>query len=454
MTYLDAAIATVASLDPRAVEGTVVAVRGLTLSVSRLRLPVGSLVAIDAVGGGPALRGEIIGFDGDRSLVMLLGNAAGVAPGAIVRGERVGATIAVGDSWLGRVVDALGRPIDGGPPLEGLEPRPLEPPLLNPLDRDLIRAPLATGVRALDGLLTVGRGQRMGIVAGPGVGKSTLLGSIARGTAAQVSVIGLVGERGREVREFLDATLGPDGLARATVVVATGDESPLMRVKAALAAVAAAEAFRAKGLDVLLMIDSITRYAQALRQVALAAGEPPATRGYPPSVFAALPRLLERAGPLEGGGSITGFYTVLVDGDDLAEPVTDAARSILDGQVTLSRKLASRGHHPAIDPLESVSRVADAVVPGEFAARRREILRLAAIHREHEELLAIGAYVRGANPELDLAIAMQPRIEAFLRQERDESSGWDATVAAVTRLSDEIAAARAILASHPAGAAA
>jgi flagellum-specific ATP synthase len=451
---MDAAIATVASLDPRAVEGTVVAVRGLTLSVSRLRLPVGSLVAIDAVAGGTPLRGEIIGFDGDRSLVMLLGNAAGVAPGAIVRGERIGATVAIGDSWLGRVVDALGRPIDGGPPLEGLEPRPLEPPLLNPLGRDLIRVPLATGVRALDGLLTVGRGQRMGIVAGPGVGKSTLLGSIARGTSAQVSVIGLVGERGREVREFLDATLGPDGLARATVIVATGDESPLMRVKAALAAVAAAEAFRAKGLDVLLMIDSITRYAQALRQVALAAGEQPATRGYPPSVFAALPRLLERAGPISGGGSITGFYTVLVDGDDLSEPVTDAARSILDGQVTLSRKLAARGHHPAIDPLESVSRVADAVVPPELAARRREILRLAAIHREQEELLSIGAYVRGANPELDLAIAMQSRIEAFLRQERDDTSGWEATVAAVTTLSDEIAEARAILASHPAGAAA
>ena len=442
---MDAAIATVASLDPREVEGTVVAVRGLTLSVSRLRLPVGSLVAIDAVAGGVPLRGEIIGFDGDRSLVMLLGNAAGVAPGAIVRGERIGATIAVGDSWLGRVVDALGRPIDGGPPLEGLEPRPLEPPLLNPLDRDLIRAPLATGVRALDALLTVGRGQRMGIVAGPGVGKSTLLGSIARGTSAQVSVIGLVGERGREVREFLDATLGPDGLARATVVVATGDESPLMRVKAALAAVAAAEAFRAKGLDVLLMIDSITRYAHALRQVALAAGEPPATRGYPPSVFAALPRLLERAGPIAGGGSITGFYTVLVDGDDLSEPVTDAARSVLDGQVTLSRKLASRGHHPAIDPLESVSRVADAVVPAEFAQRRREILRLAAIHREHEELLSIGAYVRGANPELDLAIAMQPRIESFLRQERDERSDWPATVAAVERLAAAIAEARTIL---------
>jgi flagellum-specific ATP synthase len=451
---MDAAIATVASLDPRAVEGTVVAVRGLTLSVSRLRLPVGSLVAIDAVAGGTPLRGEIIGFDGDRSLVMLLGNAAGVAPGAIVRGERIGATVAIGDSWLGRVVDALGRPIDGGPPLEGLEPRPLEPPLLNPLGRDLIRVPLATGVRALDGLLTVGRGQRMGIVAGPGVGKSTLLGSIARGTSAPVSVLGLVGERGREVREFLDATLGPDGLARATVIVATGDESPLMRVKAALAAVAAAEAFRAKGLDVLLMIDSITRYAQALRQVALAAGEQPATRGYPPSVFAALPRLLERAGPISGGGSITGFYTVLVDGDDLSEPVTDAARSILDGQVTLSRKLAARGHHPAIDPLESVSRVADAVVPPELAARRREILRLAAIHREQEELLSIGAYVRGANPELDLAIAMQSRIEAFLRQERDDTSGWEATVAAVTTLSDEIAEARAILASHPAGAAA
>ena len=444
MSFVDAAIATVATLDPRGIEGTVVAVRGLTLSVSRLRLPVGSLVAIDAA-GGPPLRGEIIGFDGDRSLVMLLGNAAGVAPGSIVRGERVGATIAVGESWLGRVVDALGRPIDGGPPLEGLEPRPLEPPLLNPLGRELIRAPLATGVRALDGLLTVGRGQRMGIVAGPGVGKSTLLGAIARGTAAEVSVIGLVGERGREVREFLDSTLGPEGLARSTVVVATGDESPLMRVKAALAAVAAAEAFRAKGLDVLLMIDSITRYAHALRQVALAAGESPATRGYPPSVFAALPRLLERAGPIAGGGSITGFYTVLVDGDDLSEPVTDAARSVLDGQVTLSRKLASRGHHPAIDPLESVSRVADAVVPAELAQKRREILRLAAIHREHEELLAIGAYVRGANPELDLAIAMQPRIEAFLRQERDERSDWPATVAAVERLAAEIAEARTIL---------
>jgi len=441
VSFLEHAFNTVLATEPRLLSGSVHALRGLTLAVDRLRVPIGSMVDVD-LGSPERALGEVIGFDGPRSLVMLYGTTAGVAPGAVVRALRPAPTVAIGRSWLGRTLDALGRPIDGGPRLDELEPCLLEPKTTNPLGRSIIREPLPTGIRVIDGLLTVGRGQRLGIFAGPGVGKSTLLANIAKGAAADVAVIGLVGERGREVKEFLEHTLGPEGRKRAVVVVATGDESPLLRVRAATVAVTAAEHFRDQGLHVVLMVDSITRLAQAQRQIGLAAGEQPATKGYTPSVFALLPRLLERAGPLEQGGSITGFYTVLVEGDDMTEPVADAARGILDGHVVLSRRIASRGHFPAVDVLESLSRVAEQVTDPNHQNARREVIRLIAAARENEEIISIGAYSRGANPEVDAAIAMKPDIEAFLRQESSERSDYPRTLRRLVELGLAAKAAR------------
>ncbi|MFO0828878.1 MAG: FliI/YscN family ATPase [Phycisphaerales bacterium] len=434
MSFLANARATVAAIEPRLLVGSVHALRGLTLVVDRLRVPVGSLVEVNT-GIRTQSLGEVIGFEGPRSLVMLYGASAGVAPGAAVRAVRSAPTVAIGRSWLGRTVNALGTPIDEGPPLDELEPRLLEPGITNPLSRRIIDEPLPTGVRAIDALLTVGRGQRMGIFAGPGVGKSTLLANIAKGAAADIAVIGLVGERGREVKEFIEHTLGSEGRRRAVLVVATGDESPLLRVRAASVAVAAAEYFRDEGANVVLMIDSVTRLAHAQRQIGLAAGEQPATKGYTPSVFALLPRLLERAGPLDGRGSITGFYTVLVEGDDMTEPVADAVKGILDGHIVLSRRIATRGHYPAIDPLESISRVADQITDANHQKARREMIRLLAAWREHEEIISIGAYARGANPDVDCAIAMRQAADAFLRQGKDERSDYPRTLRSLIEFS-------------------
>ena len=322
-------------------------------------------------------------------------------------------------------------PIDGGDHPSGLVSRDLYPPVLNPMERGRITTPLSTGVRAIDGLLTLGRGQRMGIFAGPGVGKSTLLANIAHGTDADVTVIALVGERGREVKEFITNALGEDGLARSVVVVATGDESPLRRVRALAAAIAAAEHFRDKGRHVLLMVDSLTRFAQAQRQIGLAAGEQPATKGYTPSVFALLPQMLERAGTVEGGGSITGIHTVLVEGDDMADPIADAAMGVLDGHIVLSRRLASRGHFPAIDPLESISRLAEQVTEDSHIVARRRIIELMSAHRESSELINIGAYARGASPITDTAIECETVINGFLRQEPGEFSAMPDTCSAL-----------------------
>ncbi len=441
MSIIVRAMNTLATMETRLIVGSVHSVRGLTLVVDRLRVPVGSLVEVDTGGREYAL-GEVIGFDGPRSLVMLFGTSSGLGPGATVRSRSLTATVPVGASWLGRVVDALGRPIDSGPPLDDLEHCPLDPPIMNPLKRGIIDQPLPTGVRAIDGLLTVGRGQRVGIFAGPGVGKSTLLASIAKGTSADVVVIGLVGERGREVKEFLEHTLGAEGRKRACIVAATGDESPLLRVRAAMSAIAAAEFFRDQGKHVLLMLDSITRLAQAQRQIGLAAGEQPATKGYTPSVFSLLPRVLERAGCLESGGSITAFYTVLVEGDDLTEPIADAAKGILDGHFVLSRKIASRGHYPAIDVLESISRVVDLVTDVNHRSARREVIRLLASYRENEELITIGAYTRGSNPEVDVALALKPAIDRFLQQDKDEITDYPRTLRALIELTLSAQSAR------------
>ena len=425
----------VRAIEPREIAGTVRAVKGLVLAVEQLPLPVGSLVRVSVPNRTDWPRGEVVGFDGTRALVMLLAEADGVATGATVIGEQPYSTVGVNEWWLGRVVDALGRPIDGKGDIPPGSPQPMWPPRTSPLTRGVIRDVLPTGVRAIDSMLTIGKGQRMGIFAGPGVGKSTLLGSIARGTSAHVNVIGLIGERGREVPEFLEHVLGEEGLKRSVVVVATGDESPLMRVRAATVACSVAEYFRDQGLDVLLMLDSVTRFAQAQRQIGLSAGEAPATKGFTPSVFSMLPRLLERAGCMAGGGSITGFYTVLVEGDDMTEPIADAAKGILDGHIVLSRKLAERAHFPAIDILASISRVADQISDQNHLKARRHMSRLLSAYKEAEELIQIGAYARGSNPEVDAAIALKPALEKFLRQGSHERCELPFTLRGLIELS-------------------
>ena len=412
-------------LQAREIVGTVAAVRGLAVYVDDLPLPVGSLVRLER--RGEALRGEVIGFEGARSVVMLFGSSEGLTPGGEVISEQAAATVAVSSSLLGRVIDGLGRAIDGRRLPADRVARPLAPPPTRALTRRRIEEPLPTGIRVIDAMLTVGKGQRVGIFSGPGVGKSTLIACVARDTAADVSVIALVGERGREVREFVEQTLGQKGLSRSVVVVATSDESPLLRVRASLVACAVAEHFRDQGADVLLLMDSLTRLAQAQRQIGLTAGEQPATKGYTPSVFAMLPKLLERAGAIEGGGSITGFYNVLVEGDDMTEPVSDAARGVLDGHLTLSRRLAARNHYPAVDLLDSISRVADIVCDEHHQAARRMILRLVAAYTEAEELINIGAYAHGSNPDCDVAIALKPRIDGFLRQAVAETAEYPRT---------------------------
>jgi len=401
--------------------------RGLTILARDLPLPVGSLVRIGGYAGAEPQFGEVVGFEHDRTILMLLGESDGIRAGARVVSERLSPTVAVGTSLLGRVIDAMGRPIDDGGPLREVRPRPLRAPAAVAMRRRRIDQPMPTGVRVVDAMLTLGRGQRIGIFAGPGVGKSTLLASIARHTAASVNVIALIGERGREVRDFIEDALGPEGLARSVVIVATSDESPLLRVRAAAAACTVAEFFRDGGHDVMLMMDSVTRFAQAQRQIGLASGEPPATRGYTPSVFAQLPRLLERAGAIEGSGSITGIYTVLVEGDDMTEPVADAARGVLDGHIVLSRRLASRGHFPAIDVLDSVSRVADDVCEPTQIEARRYVRRLLAAYAESEELISIGAYAPGSHPDCDAAIRMRDELDRFLRQQSDERTAFPET---------------------------
>lgn len=425
MTVLGPQLDTLGRLQSQELIGTVAAARGLGLYVDDLPLPVGAMVRLElGRNSSRVIRGEVVGFDGARSIVMLFGSNDGIAPGMHVHGEQTAQTVAISRSFLGRIIDGLGRPIDGGAFPSDCVARPLDPPPTCALHRRRIDQPLPTGVRVIDTMLTVGKGQRVGIFSGPGLGKSTLVAMIARNSAADVNVLALVGERGREVREFIERSLGPTGLAKSVVVVATGDESPLLRVRAAMVASAVAEFFRDQGADVLLMMDSLTRLAQAQRQIGLTIGEQPATKGYTPSVFAMLPKLLERAGSIEGGGSITGFYAVLVEGDDLTEPISDAARGVLDGHVVLSRKLAGRGHYPAVDMQDSVSRVADLVCDEHHQAARRLVLKLLAARAEAEELINIGAYAHGSNADCDVAIALKPKIDAMLQQGITEEANF------------------------------
>ncbi len=401
--------------------GSVVGAMGLTLTVEGVVAAVGDLVEV-----GAGLLAEVVAVSRDRLTCMPLGEISGVHAGAPVRATGMPLQVPVGEALLGRVLDGLGRPVDGLGPLggAGVDWVDLASETPHALSRRRVEEPLPVGVRALDTLVPVGKGQRLGIFAGSGVGKSTLLAQITRGTEADVRVIGLIGERGREVKEFLEENLGAEGMARTVVVVATSDEPPLVRLKAAFVATRIAEGFRDQGRDVLLLMDSITRTAMAQREVGLSAGEPPATRGYPPSVFAMMPRLLEKAGP-GAVGSITGLYTVLVEGDDHNEPIADTARSILDGHVVLTRKLATAGHFPAVDVLESISRVAGAVTAPARMADAREMRRLMGALRDVRELVEIGAYQPGSDPLVDRARMLSPAIDAFLRQSLEDTTAPD-----------------------------
>ncbi|MFB9376566.1 FliI/YscN family ATPase [Kineococcus gynurae] len=407
------------------VSGRVSGLVGLSVEVAGLQAAVGeTLVLGDPERPDRQIRAEVVAAEGGRLRCLPLGHLTGLAAGAPAVATGRPSTVPVGPALLGRVVDALGNPLDGGPPLHTAPQAALHAAPPPALSRGRVQNPLGLGVRALDTLVPAGLGQRFGIFAGSGVGKSSLLSMIARGTSADVSVLALVGERGREVREFLEDDLGAEGLARSVVVVGTSDEAPMLRLRASLTATAIAEGFRDLGADCVLMMDSLTRVAMAQREIGLSVGEPPATRGYPPSVFALLPRLLERAGPgveRDGvAGSITGIYTVLVDGDDHNEPVADAARSILDGHVVLDRRLATAGHFPTIDVLESVSRVASRVTSREQRALSTTLRRVLAAHRDAKELIEVGAYQPGANPDVDAAVAAMPAINAFLRQDIED----------------------------------
>ncbi|MDM7917158.1 MAG: FliI/YscN family ATPase [Candidatus Eisenbacteria bacterium] len=405
--------------------GRVRRVIGQVVEATSLPVAVGEVCRI-APEDRPAMLAQAVGFHEQGTLLMPLGEIEGIHPGAVVIPLGRGFYADAGEGLIGRVLNGLGRPIDGGDRIGSRRRCSLLGRLPNPLERSPIAQPLGTGVRALDGLITLGQGQRIGIMAGSGVGKSVLLGMIARHTTADVNVIALLGERGREVREFIERDLGTDGLRRSVVVAATSDQAAVVRATGALVATAIAEYFRDSGRNVLLMMDSITRVAMAWREIGLAVGEPPTTKGYPPSVFANLPRLLERAGTARQG-SITGLYTVLVEGDDFNEPIADATRSILDGHIVLSRQLANAKHFPAIDVLESVSRVRDAVIPRQHLEAANALLRLEAAYRSHEDLIAVGAYKPGADPQVDAAIALRSQIEAFLRQEAHDSSSLPET---------------------------
>jgi flagellum-specific ATP synthase len=403
---------------PRIV-GQVSSVLGLSVAVRGVPGRVGDLVHIATETG--LVMAEVVSLAGEELTCLPLGPLDGIGAGNQVISTHQPLQISVGPQLRGRILDGLGNPMDGGPPLHGMVQVGVDNTAPNALTRRLVNQPLSLGVRAMDTLIPAGRGQRVGIFAGSGVGKSSLLSMITRGTDAEISVICLVGERGREVREFIENDLGPEGLARSVVVIATSDQPPLVRLRSCFVATRIAEYFRDQGNDVLLLMDSLTRAAMAQREVGLSAGEPPATRGYPPSVFALLPRLLERAGP-GLTGTITGMYTVLVDGDDHNEPIADSARSILDGHVVLTRKLATAGHFPSIDVLESVSRVANAVTSREQRFAATMLRRLLAAYRDVRELVEIGAYVPGTNPDADRARELMPLINAFLRQDLDDQT--------------------------------
>jgi flagellum-specific ATP synthase len=470
MVFLQAARQAAAQATPLEASGRLVRLAGLVLEAEGIRAPVGSQCLLDpqpdplapSADGRAAVLAEVVGFSGERAFLMPASEVIGLAPGARVRplppyrprprlgdppapvprDDRGVLRLPLGDGLLGRVVDAYGQPLDHRGPLHGVHVQAMERPPINAMNRAPIRQPLDTGVRAINALLTVGRGQRLGLFAGSGVGKSVLLGMMARYTSADVIVVGLIGERGREVKEFIEDILGPQDRERAVVVAAPADAPPLVRLQGAHYATAIAERFRDDGRHVLLLMDSLTRYAMAQREIGLAIGEPPATKGYPPSAFARLPQLVERSGNgPEGGGSITAFYTVLSEGDDQQDPVADAARAILDGHIVLSRPLAESGLYPAIDIEASASRVMHNIVSAEHWALARRFRQLYARYQKSRDLIQLGAYVAGSDPETDLAIQLHPAMQALLAQDMRECAPF---AESVQRLAQ-------VLANHPAG---
>lgn len=410
------------------IHGKVTEIIGLVVEGNGPAVSIGELCGIFPAGSAKPVTAEVVGFKKGKVLLMPLQTIQGLSPGCKIVSLGRKAGVNVGKSLLGRVIDGLGNPIDNKGPIECESDYPIYADPINPLARGRIAEPVDLGIRALNGVLCCGKGQRMGIFAGSGVGKSILLGMMARNTNADVNVIGLIGERGREVREFLEKNLGKEGLARSVVVVAGSDMHPLIRMRAAYVATSISEYFRDLGENVLLMVDSLTRFAMAQREIGLSVGEPPAAKGYTPSVFSLLPKLLERSGIMEKRGSITGLYTILVEGDDFNEPIADAARSILDGHVVLSRELASKNHYPAIDVLQSVSRVMLDIVDDEHRQMARKIIQILAAYKKAEDLINIGAYVQGSNPEIDYAVTMIDRVNGFLRQDIDEKIDFEQTI--------------------------
>lgn len=424
-------------LEPVKVNGRVTQVVGLVVESLGPTCYVGEACLVRPRGGRQPVTCEVVGFRENKVLLMPLGDLGGIGPGCEVVATGDYLKIPVDRRLLGRVVDALGQPIDDLPPLTSPEnwyPAENDPP--NPMQRPRIEDVLVTGVRALDGLLTIGKGQRIGVFAGSGVGKSTLMGMIARNTRADVNVIALIGERGREVRDFIEKDLGPEGLRRTVVVVETSDKPSLLRIKGAMTATTIAEYFRDQGQNVMLMMDSVTRYARAQREVGLAVGEPPAQRGYPPSVYAVMPRLLERAGT-SPKGSITGLYTVLVEADDMDEPIADTVRGILDGHVVLSRSLAHQNHFPAIDVLQSISRLMSDIATDEHKQLANRFRNLLATYKDAEDLVNIGAYARGSNPRIDEALRFIDAMRDFQRQPVDENSSFAETQTGLLRIFGE-----------------
>jgi flagellum-specific ATP synthase len=420
-------------------QGRVVQVVGLSIEVEGLRLPMGDICHLypeRATAGASRITAEVVGFRDSRLILMPFADTHGVRPGTAVFPSGRGFSVPVGEELLGRVIDGLARPIDGKGPLNTTRTARMTDAPPSPLGRTPIRKPLATGVRAIDGLLTMGRGQRVGIFAGSGVGKSTLLGMIARNCETDINVIALIGERGREVQEFIEHDLGPQGLARSVVVVSTSDQPALQRLKGAWVATVISEWFRSRGSHVTLMMDSVTRFAMAQREIGLTVGEPPVARGYPPSVFAMLPRLLERAGTAERG-SISGLYTVLAEGDDMQDPIADTVRSILDGHIVLSRTLAQENHYPAIDVLQSVSRLFSTLADSEHKGASSVIRDAMFAYQQARDLINIGAYVAGSNPQIDRALRLQPHIQAFLRQAPDSPTALNESLARLVAIANE-----------------
>ncbi len=415
-------------LRPVEIHGLVTEISGLTIQADGIHIPVGEICHICSSTGKEKLSAEIVGFRGDKAILMPLGSIDGIAPYSEIVATGIPLVARMGPGVLGRVVDGLGNPIDGKGEFAITDEYIIyhDPP--PPMKRSLINEPLFTGIKAIDTLTALGKGQRIGIFGGSGVGKSLLLGMIARYTKADVNVIALIGERGREVREFIENDLGEDGLRRSVVVVVTADQPALLRTRGAFLAMTFAEYFRNQGTDVMFMMDSVTRFAMAQREIGLAMGEPPTTKGYPPSAFAILPKLLERAGTLEQSGSITGLFTILVEGDDPNEPISDASRAILDGHILLSRELASQNHYPAIDVLNSVSRSMINVISEDHQRLATQTRELLAIYRRHEDLINVGAYAPGSNPVLDEAINRVGQIRQFLRQGLDEHVDFDEAI--------------------------